>query len=109
MIRINLLGVPRPKRGKRPAMTIGADVSAGSLVLIVALGVAALTIGLNLYFWQSLNRAKEQIATEMSAANRESMRLANVKSRVKKRNGRKPTIAGGWTSSTSCAPSNRVR
>ncbi len=84
MIRINLLGVPKPKRGKRPALNIGAMSEGGdsSLVLIVALVVAVLTIGANLYAWQYLNREKDRIARDTAAAEMEGRRLATVKARV---------------------------
>jgi Tfp pilus assembly protein PilN len=82
MIRINLLGGPKPKRGKRPAVSMGGEGSDRSLVLLVALVVAALTIGLNLYFWQYLNREQARIAKETTAASTEGKRLAKVKERV---------------------------
>ncbi len=82
MIRINLLGVPKPKRGKRPAALAVGEEGGGSLVLIVALVVAALTVGLNLYAWQYLNREQDRIAKETVTAEMESRRLANVKARV---------------------------
>ncbi len=84
MIRINLLGVAKPKRGKRQAVAVSAasEGGGGSLVLLLALVVAALTVGLNLYAWQYLNREQERIAREMAAADAESRRLAIVKARV---------------------------
>ncbi len=82
MIRINLLGdTPRAKRGKRsPAISMGGGE--GSNLVAVALVVAALTIGGNLYMWQYLTRQKQEIATQMQAADAESRRLAVVKARV---------------------------
>src|SRR5512146_2223204 len=77
MIRINLLGdVPRAKRGKRPAMAASVGGEGSNLV------VAALTIGANAYAWQYLKRQKQEIATQMQAAEAESRRLAVVKARV---------------------------
>ncbi len=81
MIRINLLGdVPRAKRGKRtvPAVSGGE----GSNMVAVALVVAALTVGANVYVWQYLKREKQDIATKMQAAEAESRRLMVVKARV---------------------------
>lgn len=83
MIRINLLGVAKPKRGKRQAVAISTgSEGGGSLVLLVALVVAALTVGVNLYYWQYLSHEQERIAKEMLAAEAEGRRLAIVKARV---------------------------
>ncbi len=83
MIRINLLGVAKPKRGKRQAVAVSAgSEGGGSLILLLALVVAGLTVGLNLYAWQYLSREQERIAKDMATADRESSRLAGVKARV---------------------------
>jgi len=85
MIRINLLSVPRSKRGKRTPTVSAASGPAPNL-LIVALVVVVLTSLVNLGWWYKLNREAQHIATEMSKAEKENRELLQVKARVEEKN-----------------------
>jgi Tfp pilus assembly protein PilN len=81
MIRINLLGGVKAKRGKRgvPAMMTPSGASGTpvlALVLVLALGAA----GNAGYFWK-LGHDRDRIAKEMEAADNENHRLTIVKQR----------------------------
>lgn len=85
MIRINLLSVPRSKRGKRAA---AAPVVSGPgpnplMIALVVLGIAALV---NLGWWYKLNRDSRKIATVMVKAEKENRELLQVKARVEQKN-----------------------
>lgn len=79
MIRINLLGIPKAKRGKRPAAptAMGDGPSTTMLVLIFVIVVAA-----GLYGWYSyVDRQRQQVHEELRAAQAENLRLAEVKAK----------------------------
>ena len=86
MIRINLLGQPKPKN-KRAAASAAAvmemgEVGSPKLKVILVLGLAA---ALNLYNWYRLDKEKQHIATKMAAAEEENRKLADVKQRYLER------------------------
>ncbi len=82
MIRINLLGVPKAKRGKRPAMGGLAPAGGGtSNMLVIVLVLAALTAAGNFYFYRSLQKDAAELKQKMDEANRENLRLAAVKAK----------------------------
>jgi len=85
MIRINLLSIPKSKRGKR---TAAAQVVSGSgpNLMIVALVVVVLTAGVNLGWWFKLNREGQHIAADMAKAEKENRELLQVKARVEQKN-----------------------
>ena len=87
MIRINLLGVPKSKRGKRAAAAMPAAVASegvNPLVLIVAvLAIAALA---NFFAWYTLRRQSLRIAADMLKAEQENRELLQVKARVEQKN-----------------------
>ncbi len=85
MIRINLLSIPKSKRGKR---TAAAPVVSGSgpNLMIVALVVVVLTAGVNLGWWFKLNREGQHIAADMAKAEKENRELLQVKARVEQKN-----------------------
>ena len=85
MIRINLLSIPKSKRGKR---TAAAPVVSGSgpNLMIVALVVVVLTAGVNLGWWYKLNREGQHIAADMAKAEKENRELLQVKARVEQKN-----------------------
>jgi type IV pilus assembly protein PilN len=86
MIRINLLGAPKPK-GKRssmpamPAIEIG-DLGSPMLKVIVALLV---TGAINFSYWYKLDHEKQSIAKQMAAAEQKNRELADVKQRYLER------------------------
>jgi type IV pilus assembly protein PilN len=87
MIRINLLGVPRPKKGKRGSAAVAA-VSApgdgpGALLLLV--GGAVLGVVVAGGIWYMADKDQKETATKLEAANRESARLNQVKVKYEQR------------------------
>ena len=88
MIRINLLGIPRPKKGKRASAAAVASVSmpgegpSGSLVLAVGAVLGLIVAG---GLWWMANSESKAIATKLEAANREGARLAVVKTKYEQR------------------------
>lgn len=79
MIRINLLGIPKTKRGKRPAApaSMGDGPSTTMLVLIFLVAVGA-----GLWSWYSyVNKQRETANQELRAAQAENLRLAEVKTK----------------------------
>jgi Tfp pilus assembly protein PilN len=88
MIRINLLGAPKPKgkRGSAAAtdfavMEVG---DAGSPMLKVAV-VLLLCAGFNYYRWHQLDSEKKEIAVKMQQAEQKNRELADVKARYLER------------------------
>jgi Tfp pilus assembly protein PilN len=86
MIRINLLGTPKPKNRRSaapsaPAIEIG-DVGSPMVKVLVAVLLAA---GVNGYEWYHLNNQAKNIATKMAAAEQENRELADVKAKYLER------------------------
>jgi type IV pilus assembly protein PilN len=81
MIRINLLGVPKTKKAKRQAISIGA----GANTMVIGLIVAALFAGGNYYYYFKLNSESQQLQKDLDAAKRENGRLAGVKAKYQER------------------------
>jgi type IV pilus assembly protein PilN len=84
MIRINLMGVPKAKRGKRPAMP--ALEGGGPNPLMVALVLLMITAAGNFGWWFKLDRDAKKIAAEMTKAEQENRELLQVKARVEEKN-----------------------
>ncbi len=79
MIRINLLGVQKPRKGKRQALPSGSLPSAGPEIVLAALVVLLLTGAVNgLWYWQ-MKRQSVKLDEEISKADVEYQRLAHVK------------------------------
>jgi type IV pilus assembly protein PilN len=83
MIRINLLGVPKAKRGKRggatqalPGVGGGAPNMLGVLLILLALGA-----GGNYYYYSTLQRDGIRLQKEIEEARRENLRLADIKAK----------------------------
>jgi Tfp pilus assembly protein PilN len=88
MIRINLLGAPKPK-GKRGSAAVAAvsvmEVGeAGSPILKIAV-VLLLCAGFNLYRLHQLDNQKKEIAVKMQKAEQKNRELADVKARYLER------------------------
>jgi type IV pilus assembly protein PilN len=85
MIRINLLNLPRTKRGKRAPVSPVAS-GPGPNLMIVALVVIVLAVVVNLGWWYRLQSESRRIATEMVKAEKENRELLQVKARVEQKN-----------------------
>ncbi len=79
MIRINLLGVPKAKKGKR-APTPGLPGEGPNIMVVLAV-VAVLAIGGNYYYYWSLQRDATVLKQKMDEAKRENQRLAEIKAK----------------------------
>jgi len=86
MIRINLLGQPRPKN-KRAAASAAAVMEMGEVgspklkIIVVAVLVGVLNVG----YWYRLDKEKQSIAAKMQVAQRRNAELADVKARYLER------------------------
>ena len=81
MIRINLLGVPKSKRGKRstgslPGVGGGAPNMMVVILVLVALGAAG-----NWYYYHTLQKDAVDLQAKIDEAKRENLRLADIKTK----------------------------
>lgn len=81
MIRINLLGIPKAKRGKRPSpVTVGGGGEGPSSAMIVIIFV--LLLGGGLWGWYIyVNNQRTQLQHQLEAEQAENARLADVKNK----------------------------
>lgn len=77
MIRINLLGAPKPKRGKRPAITV-MPTEGPSLWLAIVIGLL-LVVAVNAWMYFDRDRAQKKVQQDIANADLEQKRLAGVK------------------------------
>jgi Tfp pilus assembly protein PilN len=85
MIRINLLGAPKPKskRGASPAVTLEiGQPSSPKVKIFIMLALAA---GVNWWYWHELDRQGQILASRMQAAEQKNHELADVKARYLER------------------------
>lgn len=89
MIRINLLGAPRPKKGRKAVASLSAissiSVGEGLNVLIVSLVLVAVTAGANGFYYWKLTRDGKKIQDDLKKAEIDYQRLAQVKIRYQER------------------------
>jgi len=87
MIRINLLGTPKPKNKRSrvaisaPAMELG-EVGSPAMKILVALVLAA---GVNGAYWYQLDHQSQVIAANMKVAEQKNRELAGVKTKYLER------------------------
>jgi type IV pilus assembly protein PilN len=85
MIRINLLGVPKPKGKKSAAFAMPSmDWNVGSPMIQVA-AVLIIAGALNAGYWYQLDREKKSIAESMQRAEAKNRELADIKARYLER------------------------
>lgn len=90
MIRINLLGLPRPKKGKRgggggAAMpSMGGGEGGPGIVLFLVFGVLLGGVA-GWWFWNKADKRSQELATQITRADAESTRLKEVKIKFDKR------------------------
>ena len=79
MIRMNLLGVPKPKKGKRPAIPGIPGGGGGPSPLVIMIVLAALTAGGNYYYYWTLQRDAANLKRQLAEENAKNRRLAEIK------------------------------
>ncbi len=79
MIRINLLGVPKPKKGKRTSVSMPSMPGEGPSILLVLVVIAAITLGGNYWWYNQLNKTHDKIQADIQSAEEEGKRLTQVK------------------------------
>ena len=90
MIRINLLGIPRPKKGKRGGGAAAAATMSGgggegpNAVIFLVLGLL-IGAGVAGYMWYDANSVATKLASDMASANQEKTRLSGVKQKYEQR------------------------
>ena len=89
MIRINLLGVPKPKSGKKSVSVNmpsfeGVGGGGGSPMFKVA-AAAVLFAVVNGVYWYHLDREKKAVAAQMRLAEQKNRELADIKARYLER------------------------
>ena len=88
MIRINLLGAPKPKSGKKSVAvsmpTFDGGGGGGSPVLKIVAAVVVFS-AVNGLMWYQLDREKKAIDAEMQQAERKNRELADIKARYLER------------------------
>jgi type IV pilus assembly protein PilN len=85
MIRINLLGSPKPKGKKSAAVTMPSmDFNVGSPAMLVAAVVLIVAV-LNGGYFYMLDREKKSIAEQMQRAEAKNRELADIKARYMER------------------------
>jgi type IV pilus assembly protein PilN len=85
MIRINLLGVPRPKKGKRGSAAAPSMPGEGpNIIMLMAVGLI-LGFGALAYLYNDANKVATKLAADIANANQEGTQLANVKVKYEQR------------------------
>jgi type IV pilus assembly protein PilN len=82
MIKINLLGVPKPKRGKRSggaAPDMGSGGGEGMNPMILLAVAVAIVLGAVWFLYNAENKRTEKIAVDKATAERENRALSEVK------------------------------
>src|SRR5215470_6668776 len=87
MIRINLLGAPKPKSSKKSVAVSMLSVDVGNVgsPLLQIVAVLAIVGAVNGLYWYRLDHEKKVIAVQMKAAEQKNRELADIKSRYMER------------------------
>src|SRR6266852_3278372 len=87
MIRINLLGAPKPKSGKKgAAVTMPSFEGGGGGSPMLQVAAALVIFGLlNAGYWYRLDSEKKSIAVKMRVAEQKNRELADIKARYLER------------------------
>jgi type IV pilus assembly protein PilN len=84
MIRINLLGTPKPKKGKRGGSTPSMSVE-GPSILITAVVLLAITGGLSFFWYNAATKQHDKLATQLRDAEVRIKQLAVVKTKYEEK------------------------
>ena len=85
MIRINLLGAPKPKNKRSVVPTVSLDMGEPGSPRTKILIMVALVGAVNWGYWHQLDRQSKTIAKNMQAAEQKNRELADVKTRYLER------------------------
>ena len=87
MIRINLLGAPKPKSGKKSVAVSMPNIEVGNVgsPLLQVVAVLALVAAVNGLYWYRLDHEKKVIDVQMRAAEQKNRELADIKARYLER------------------------
>ncbi len=89
MIRINLLGLPKPKKGKRAAPSVPGEEMGGlglAVIVLIVLGVTAVGNGV---YYMRLKQTADKLTRDMAKADADYARLSQVKLRYQEREKQK--------------------
>jgi len=87
MIRINLLGAPKPKskRGSSAVAAPSLEIGNAGSPLIKGLVAVAVLAGANAFYWYHLNHQAQNIAAKMQVAEQRNRELSVVKAKYLER------------------------
>lgn len=87
MIRINLLGSPKPKSGKKASKVAMPSFDMGGVFspLLKVAAVVAIAGVINVGYWYRLNREKKSLEVQMRQAEQTNRELADIKVRYLER------------------------
>jgi type IV pilus assembly protein PilN len=87
MIRINLLGSPKPKGGKKSVAVSMPSIDIGSFAspLLQVVAVLAIVGAINGVYWYRLDHEKKSIESQMRIAEQKNRELADIKARYLER------------------------
>ena len=85
MIRINLLGAPKPKNKRSALPTVTLEMGEPSSPKIKILLVVVLAAAVNGGYWMRLDKQKRDIATKTQVAEEQNRKLGDVKQKYMER------------------------
>ena len=85
MIRINLLGAPRPKNKRSGVPTVSLEMGEPGSPRTKVLIILALVLAVNWSYWNRLDKQTKAIAHNMQLAEQKNRELADVKTRYLER------------------------
>ena len=85
MIRINLLGAPKPKNKRGSVPNVSLDMGEPSSPKMKILLVLVVLAGVNGMYWMRQDRQKQSIAAKMQTAEQRNRELADVKQKYLER------------------------
>jgi Tfp pilus assembly protein PilN len=85
MIRINLLGAPKPKNKRGSGPAVNFDMGEPSSPKMKILLVLVIVLAINGTYWMRQDRQKQSIASKMQTAEQKNRELADVKQKYLER------------------------
>jgi len=85
MIRINLLGAPKPKNKRSSVPNVTLEMGEPGSPKVKILVVLVLAASVNMAYWYRLDKQKQSIAVKMQAAEQKNRELSEVKAKYLER------------------------